>query len=294
MFNLAAYLDERRQLINDEFSRRMPARSTRPVALHEAMHYSVFSGGKRLRPILCMAAAEATGGRHEDALLAGLSVEAVHTYSLVHDDLPCMDNDDLRRGEPTLHKAYDEATALLAGDALLTLAFEWIASVTVPPPYLPSRLSVELAKASGSLGIIAGQVEDIAATGGRGEAELVRYIHTCKTGALITAAVRMGAISAGANERQLAAITSYGNDIGLAFQIADDILNAASTQQDIGKPVGSDKARGKLTYVSVFGLDEARTQSSQLVNRAIESVRSLGGKGQPLIELARYVSERQS
>lgn len=241
-----------------------------------------------------MAAAEATGGTHKDALVAGLSIEAIHTYSLIHDDLPCMDNDDLRRGKPTLHKAYDEATALLAGDALLTLAFEWIASVTPPHPYLPNRLSVELAQAGGSRGIIAGQVEDIVATGGQGDLELVRYIHACKTGSLITAAVRMGAISAGANEGELEAITSYGNDVGLAFQIADDILNAASTQQEIGKPAGSDEAQGKLTYVSALGLEEARTQCTQLVQSAIESAVGLSGKGEPLIELARYVSERES
>ncbi|MEI6809228.1 MAG: polyprenyl synthetase family protein [bacterium] len=293
MFELKAYLDDRLCAINRELAKRLPADNEKPAVLHSAMRYSLLSGGKRLRPILVIAAAEAVGGSIESAIEPALAIEVLHTYTLIHDDLPCMDNDNLRRGRPTLHKVYGEANALLAGDALLTLAFEWLASARAPDPYPPNQLSLELAQAAGSRGVIGGQVEDIAGTGSTTTPAQLEYIHSHKTGMLIRAAVRIGAIVAGASGKDLAAITEYGTITGLAFQIADDILNAMSTPEALGKPVGSDKAHGKTTWVSVHGLDAARNKAAQLAGLADNSIACLGGKADPLRAIARYMVERK-
>ena len=247
MFDLKIYMEERRCLVEAALDRFLPRADERPAKLHEAMRYSLMGGGKRLRPILCLASAEAVGGKPDVAMVPAVALECLHTYTLIHDDLPAMDDDDLRRGRPTLHKAFDEGLAILAGDALQTLAFELLARAAVPAPYEPGRLVLELAQAAGSRGVIGGQVEDIAAEGQSPDAGQLEFIHAHKTGQLIRAACRMGAIAAGARPEQLAALTTYAEKVGLAFQIADDVLNVTSTPEQLGKAVGSDAARKKMT-----------------------------------------------
>ena len=273
---------------------RMPAEDTRPAALHRAMRYSVLSEAKRMRPILCLAAAEAAGGSAEAALVPGAALELLHTYTLIHDDLPAMDDDDLRRGRPTCHKVFGEANAILAGDALLTLAFEWLADCPVPPPYPPNQLILELARASGSQGVIAGQVEDIAAEGRPADADLVDYIHRHKTADLLRAAVRMGGITAGASAEALTGLDRYGDRMGLAFQVADDLLNATSDAASLGKNPGTDAARGKLTYVAVHGLEGARQRARELIEDARAALASLPGDTTALQALAGFVLSRKS
>ena len=323
MFDLQHYLDNNIQLINAALDRRLPAETERPAALHKAMRYSVFAGngrsagGKRLRPVLCLAAAEASGlanlpapqrlppsrspcfgGRRkvgqagDTALAAALAIEILHTYTLIHDDLPSMDNDTLRRGQPTLHVVAGEANAILAGDALLTLAFEWLAEVRAPPPYPPNQLSLELARAAGSRGVVGGQAEDLAAEGRPADPDTVDYIHRHKTAALLRASVRMEAIAAGAGDRDLTALTAYGDAIGLTFQIVDDILNETSTAITLGKAAGSDRERGKMTYVAVYGLAAARERARQLTQDAVAALQPLPGNREPLTALARWMTER--
>lgn len=292
MFDLKAFLECRRHSVEMELDRMLPAETTRPTVLHQAMRYSVMAGGKRLRPILCLAACEAVEGDPKNALLPGLAIEILHTYTLIHDDLPCMDDDALRRGRPTSHVVFGEANALLAGDALLTLAFEWLSRTTPPPPYQTSQLVFELATASGSQGVIGGQVEDLAAEGRVADADLVDYIHRHKTAALLRASVRMGGLCGGASPAALQALTEYGECAGLAFQIADDILNVTATAEQLGKPVGNDEALKKLTYVAVHGLDASRKKADALVTRATDAIRSLAGDPTPLIALAEYTVKR--
>ena len=294
MFDLATYLNRRREIVESSLLQHLPPDATRPAVLHKAMRYAVMAGGKRLRPILAIAACEAVGGQPEQALLAGLSVEILHTYTLVHDDLPCMDDDALRRGKPTTHVVFGEANALLAGDALLTLAFEWLAGVTAPPPYAPGQLALELARAAGSQGVIGGQVEDLASEGIPPDADRVQYIHEHKTGALIRAAIRMGGICGGATPQALEALTRYGHAAGLAFQIADDILNVTSTPEQLGKPVGSDAVLKKMTYVAVHGLEASRKQAAALVQEAVHAIRHLPGDPHPLMALAEHTVQRVS
>lgn len=294
MFDLTAYLDARRDQVEKALDRQMPLEQCRPSVLHKAMRYSVLAGGKRLRPILCMAACEAAGGKPETALLPGLAIEILHTYTLIHDDLPCMDDDDLRRGRPTSHVVFGEANALLAGDALLTLAFEWLAGVQAPAPYPPNQLALELAQAAGSQGVIGGQVEDLAAEGRPPDAGLVDYIHRHKTAALIRAAARMGGICAAASPPHLEALSRFGACSGLAFQIADDILNVTSTPEQLGKPVGNDEQLRKLTYVAVHGLEASRSKAAALIREAGEAIQGLPGDPQPLIALADYTVSRMT
>lgn len=294
MFDLKPYLDARRKAVDDALLARLPPDTTRPAGLHQAMRYSVMAGGKRLRPILCMAAAEALGAPAGSALAPGLALEILHTYTLIHDDLPCMDDDALRRGQPTCHIKFGEATALLAGDALLTLAFEWLAASAVPPPRTAADLALELASASGSQGVIGGQAEDLAAEGHPADADLVDYIHRHKTAALIRAAVRIGGMCGGATPEQLDALGRYGEAAGLAFQIADDLLNATSTPERLGKPVGSDRERGKLTYVAVHGLEPSRIRAAALAQEAIAALRDLPGDTAPLAALAEHSVRRTS
>jgi geranylgeranyl diphosphate synthase type II len=294
MFDLHGYLEMRRGAVEAALAKEMPAESTRPAVLHQAMRYSVMAGGKRLRPILCMAACEAVGGKAESAMMAGLAVEILHTYTLIHDDLPCMDDDDLRRGRPTSHIMFGEANALLAGDALLTLAFEWLAELQSPPPYLPNQLTLELARAAGSRGVIGGQVEDLEGEGKAPDAELLDYIHRHKTAALIRASVRMGGLCGAASPDALDALSRYGECAGLAFQIADDILNVTSTPEQLGKPVGNDEQLKKLTYVAVHGLQASRDKADALIQEAVAAIRDLPGNPQPLIALAEYTVKRVS
>ena len=294
MFDLTPYLDCRRLAVEAGLELHLPSELTRPAILHKAMRYSVMAGGKRLRPILCMAACEAAGGKPESALLPGIAIEILHTYTLIHDDLPCMDDDALRRGRPTSHVVFGEANALLAGDALLTLAFEWLAGTQAPPPYPPNQLALELAQASGSQGVIGGQVEDLSAEGHEPDADLVDYIHRNKTAALIRAAVRMGGICAGAAPALLEALSRYGECAGLAFQIADDILNVTSSAEQLGKPVGNDAELKKLTYVAVHGLKASQEKAARLIDDAVAAVRELPGDALPLIALAEFTIKRRS
>lgn len=294
MFNLAAYLAERRQRVERLLDARMPPADTRPADLHAAMRYSLFGEAKRIRPILAMAAAEACGGSADHALLPGCAIELLHTYTLVHDDLPAMDDDALRRGRPTCHVKFGEANAILAGDALLTLAFEWLADAPVPPPHAPGALVRELARAAGSQGVIGGQVEDIAAEGRTPTAGQVDYIHLHKTADLLRAAVRMGAIAAGAPVEHVEALGRYGEKTGIAFQVADDLLNATSNRDALGKNAGTDAERGKVTYVAVHGIEESRRRAAALTASAKAELASLPGDTTPLSALADYIIARTS
>ncbi len=293
MFDLHQYLNEHSKLIDAELDRLVPATSIEPKRLHAAMRHSLFGTGKRLRPILCIAAAEAANGKQASAILAGAAVEVLHTYTLIHDDLPAMDDDVLRRGRPTCHVAFDEATAILAGDALLTLAFEILSTVTCAPPYSAIDLVRELARASGSTGVIGGQMADMEGEGQAMSIEQLVYIHTHKTGDLIRAAVRMGAMTAGASESHLAALSTYAEKIGLAFQIADDVLNATSDAAQLGKSAGTDDAAGKMTYVRAYGVKDARERADQLIRDAKNALGRLPGNPAPLAALADYMVQRK-
>lgn len=294
-FDLKSYAAEKRRGVDAALGRMLPPESERPAVLHRAMRYSVFAGGKRLRPVLCLAACAAAGGADDDAMPAAAALEILHTYTLIHDDLPCMDDDDLRRGRPTNHKVFGEANALLAGDALLTMTFEWLADTHPRPSWTAADLIRELAAAAGSRGVIGGQVEDLAAENTAPDADLVAYIHRHKTAALIRAAVRMGGMAGGATRPAIEALGAYGEQVGLAFQVADDILNETSTAAALGKAAGSDRARGKTTYVSVFGLDRARAQASALVKTGLDALIPglFPGPLEPLAAIARYAIERK-
>lgn len=292
--NTSTSNEDRIALINAELDKRLPSALEPPKQLHEAMRYSVMAGGKRIRPLLCLAASEAVGANFNVAITPALAIEVLHTYTLIHDDLPAMDNDSLRRGIPTCHVVFGEAPAILAGDALLTLAFEWLANETAPPPHNPGRLSLELAQAAGSLGVIGGQFEDLAAEGLDPDPKLVQRIHERKTAALLRAALRMGAIAAGASEPLLASLSSFGDKLGLAFQIVDDILNATSDAATLGKAAGSDKARGKLTYVAVFGLEEAKNKAEALLAESLGALRNMPGSTNELAFLAERIVRRSS
>ena len=293
-FALDAYLRERGEQINRALDALLPAADAWPAGLHEAMRYSLMGGGKRVRPILCLASAAACGGDEERALLPAAALECLHAYTLVHDDLPAMDDDDLRRGRPTVHIAYGEANAILAGDALLTLAFELLARTPAPPPYGPCGLIEELAVAAGSRGVAGGQYEDLRAEGGAADAEQLERIHRNKTGKLIQAACRMGAVAAGADAGQLEALSRYGEHVGLAFQIADDILNETATPEELGKAVGSDRARGKMTYVALHGIESSRELAGRLTEQAVAALDSFGDAAEPLRALALFIGERRN
>ncbi|MFA7157969.1 MAG: polyprenyl synthetase family protein [Kiritimatiellia bacterium] len=293
MFDLKQYLAEKTALVNKALAHALPAANTRPAALHRAMRYSVMAGGKRLRPILCLAAAEAAGGNGTQALRPALALELLHTYTLIHDDLPCMDDDVLRRGKPTCHVAFGEANALLAGDALLTLAFEWLAGTIPPSPYASNRLILELARAAGSQGVVGGQVEDLSSEGKKPNRAAVNYIHLHKTADLIRAAVLIGGICGGASRSELKALAQYGEKSGLAFQITDDILNETSSRQKLGKAAGSDRKRGKMTYPAVYGLDTSRKMARRLAGNAVRALRPLKGDKQALAALVDFIVTRK-
>jgi geranylgeranyl diphosphate synthase type II len=288
MNNLSLYLKSQAQTLHAALDNLLPPATERPARLHEAMRYSMFAGGKRLRPALCIAACEACGGKQETARPAACALELLHTYTLIHDDLPAMDDDTLRRGQPTCHVAFDEATAVLAGDALLTLAFEVLASV----PDNGSALALELARASGSRGVIGGQAEDLAAEGQTADEDLVDYIHNHKTAALIRAACVMGGLCANTDEDKLKALATYGEKIGLAFQITDDLLDETATVEELGKDIGSDRARSKMTYPAVHGTERAKRRAEELIQEAKQSLQRLPGDTSILKELAEFVATR--
>ncbi len=294
MSDLSTYLSEQRRWIDYELDRHMPAETDRPTLLHQAMRYAVFSGGKRLRPILCIAAATGLKADRAQALLPAIAIEVLHTYTLVHDDLPAMDDDALRRGQPTTHIRFGEGQAILVGDALLTLAFEWLAACVAPPPFAPGQLIVELAEASGSRGIIGGQSEDLTAVDQPGHEVDLDYIHLHKTATLFRAALRMGGIVAAANAEELDALSTYGCNLGLAFQITDDLLDETGTTEIIGKPAGSDRRNEKVTYITRHGFDAARRRAAQLIDEAVLALNTLRGDTTPLTDIARAMLNRTS
>ncbi len=296
--DLKKYLKERCQLVDEALDRYLPKEDELPASLHKAMRYSVFAGGTRVRPILMLAACEAVGGDVTRALPAACAMEMIHTYSLIHDDLPAMDDDDFRRGNPTNHKVFGEATAILAGDALLTEAFILLstsgAAACVPAEALLA-VSHEIARCAGSRGMVGGQVVDMESEGNRDvDLATVQYIHTHKTGALIKASTKAGAILGGGDEAAVASLTKYGEAAGLAFQIADDILDIEGTTEEIGKDAGSDEARGKATYPALVGLAESKKRADELVEMALTALAGFGAVADPLREIAKYIVYRKS
>ena len=291
--HLKAYLQSRQKRIDRALARYLPSEKTRPATIHRAMRYSLFAGGKRLRPVLTLAAAEACGGEIKAALPLACAMECIHTYSLVHDDLPSMDNDDFRRGRPTCHKVFGDGIAVLAGDALLTVAFEIISRATPTRRYDLATLLREVAVAAGSRKLIAGQVADLEAEGKKSNRAQLRYIHENKTAAILTTSVRLGAMSANADVKKLAAITRFGRALGLAFQVIDDILDVTQTTEKLGKSAGKDVAAQKATYPAVIGLEPSRAEARRLTRQAHEALGIFGGKAGRLRELANYLLERE-
>lgn len=295
MFDLSAYLDQVSASVGAALDSWLPPESRRPSELHRAMRYSLFAGGKRLRPALCLASARAIRpGEIPSALRAAAALECLHTYSLIHDDLPAMDNDVLRRGRPTSHVVFGEANAILAGDCLLTFAFELLATSEPPAPYSPGSLALELAQSAGSLGVAGGQYEDLAAEAKTPNEETLRFIHAHKTGALIRASCRMGGMAAGATTEQLEALSRFGDAIGVAFQIADDVLDATSTPEVLGKNTGRDAENRKMTWVRLHGVEKARAQAHELMQSALRALQTFDSGADDLRELARHMIERKN
>ncbi len=293
--DIRAYMVEVRDEIERRLDRMLPAAGQEPASIHKAMRYSVFAGGKRLRPILILAAGESVGGSRETLLYLGACIEMMHTYSLIHDDLPALDNDDFRRGMPTCHKVFGEAMAILAGDALMTRCYQLLADL--PGVDDPVRLAVirEVACATGTQeAMIGGQVVDLESEGKAISGETLDYIHRSKTGALLTACTRCGALAAGADDFQLDALTRYGRDIGLAFQIVDDILDVTSTSAVLGKTAGKDERAKKATYPALYGLELSRARTRELCASAIADVEILGTRAEPLRALAHFICERSA
>ena len=291
--DLKLYLSQQRERIEAALDRLLPTADAVPQTLRQSIRYSALAPGKRLRPTLTLAAAEALGVEGNAVMPTACALECIHVFSLIHDDLPCMDNDDYRRGRLTNHKVYGDAMALLAGDALLALAFQWIAenAETVPADRVLPTLKL-VAEASGAGGMVGGQVADMESQGVDFSAETLRYIHANKTGALLTASVLAGAILAGGSDSQIAALRAYGEHIGLAFQIADDILDITGDQDKLGKPIGSDEERDKATYPKLYGLDESRRRAHAEVDAALQTLAAFDARAEPLRAIARYIVER--
>lgn len=293
---LEAYLRDRKKIVEDALHRYLPDEHSVPQELHTAAHYSVFAGGKRIRPILCLAALEACGGDMAPAMPVACALELIHTYSLIHDDLPAMDNDDFRRGKQTSHKVFGEAMAILAGDALLTEAFVLLSRAEKVRLAAERRLAViqEIASAAGIAGMVGGQALDIRAEKIAPDFEGLIDIHRRKTGALIVAAVKSGAILAGASDEKIQALGVYGSHIGIAFQIADDILNVEGDSELMGKKTGSDAALGKVTYPSLLGLEASRVKLAEHIEAARAGIAAFDSRALPLRVIASYIMERKS
>jgi geranylgeranyl diphosphate synthase type II len=289
---LKAYLARRQKEVDRALGRFLPKESAKPATIHRAMRYSLFAGGKRLRPILCLASAEACGGETKAAMPLACAMECIHTYSLIHDDLPSMDNDDFRRGRPTCHKVFGDGIAVLAGDALLTVAFEIAASAQPTRRYDLKQIISEIAVAAGSRKLIAGQVADLEAEGQPITRKELRYIHENKTAAMLIASVRLGAMSGNATAKQLEAITAFGAALGLAFQVIDDILDVTQTSEKLGKSAGKDIAAHKATYPAVIGLEKSRQEAQRLTNEAHAALTVFGAEGDTLHALANYLLDR--
>lgn len=294
MIPLSDLLKQKKILVEEEMKKLLPVAGLHPKILHEAMEYSLQAGGKRIRPILCLLTAELFEKPDEALLRCACALEFLHTYTLVHDDLPCMDNDDLRRGKPTLHKVYPENMALLAGDGLLTLSFEIIAINSISHPDRGLKVIADLAALSGSQGVIGGQVLDLLAENRCITPSELEEIHHNKTAKLLMASVRMGALLSGADEPSLKLLTEYARHIGHAFQIADDILDETGDVAKLGKNPGQDKKLNKATYVKFFGLEGARQILNETLEKAVSLLQPFGDRARALIELAYYIGRREN
>ncbi|MGK7915669.1 MAG: geranylgeranyl diphosphate synthase CrtE [Prochloraceae cyanobacterium] len=293
VFELQSYLKQRKSLVEEALDSSLPI--SRPEKIYEAMRYSLLAGGKRLRPILCLATCELAGGRLEMAMPTACALEMIHTMSLIHDDLPAMDNDDIRRGQATNHKVYGEDIAILAGDGLLAYAFEYVATQTrnVPPQQV-LQVIVYLSRAVGAAGLVGGQVIDLESEGKSDiSVETLNFIHTHKTGALLEASVLSGAILAGAKDKEIQRLSKYAQNIGLAFQIVDDILDITCTQEELGKTAGKDLQAQKATFPSIWGLEESKAQAKRLVEAAIAELTPFGEKAEPLRAIANFIMARK-
>lgn len=295
--SLREYLEAKKKITDDALERYLPGEDNYPPVIFQALRYSVFAGGKRLRPILCIASAEAVGGNVEAVLPVACALELIHTYSLIHDDLPALDDDDYRRGMLTSHKIFGEDIAILAGDALLTEAFRLMSEGTLMKGIAPEKLlSVihDIAEAAGCFGMVGGQIVDVQSEGKTVDREVLNYIHTRKTGAMITVAVKAGALLSNAGDVALNSLISYSQNIGLAFQIADDILNVEGDRAVLGKGTGSDASRGKVTYPALMGLDASRKKAGELVEDALSALKTFDERAEPLRMIAQYIVERKS
>ncbi len=294
-FHLKKYIQERKQIVDDHLNRLLPQPEGPSGQVVEAMRYSLSAGGKRVRPILMMAACEAVGGDFSRIMPAACAMECVHTYSLIHDDLPAMDDDDLRRGKPTCHKVFGEAIAILAGDGLLTYAFELMThpelTANVGGRLINEAVSI-FAKAAGVAGMVGGQTADILFENKPIDPDTLAYIHRHKTGALIRASVEMGALLGGGTPDQVDSLSKYGTALGLAFQVVDDLLDVVGDEKKLGKPVGSDEKNKKATYPALFGLEETKKRAQALKNEALEALEVFGPEAEPLRAIAIYVVER--
>src|SRR6267142_4764184 len=291
---LPPFFEEDRLAVDAQLEKLLPAESVQPPSIHTAMRYSVFAGGKRVRPILCLESARIFQTDVSPALYPGCAIEFIHTYSLIHDDLPALDNDDLRRGKPTSHKKFGEATAILAGDALLTLAFETIAATPVSAERRVAMVT-EIATSAGTIrGMVGGQVADLEAEGKPVSPEMLEYIHRSKTAALIRASITSGAICAGAPEKEVARLRHFGETIGWAFQVTDDILDVEESSAALGKTAGKDIAQQKATYPAVFGLERSHEIASELSSKAIDDLAGYGARAARLREIAEFLVHRRT
>lgn len=292
--NIAEYLAQKQKRVDEALDRWVPPETAEPASIHKAMRYSLFAGGKRVRPILCMAAADSVSDAPEGIEAPACTLEMIHTYSLIHDDLPALDNDDLRRGRPTCHKVFGEAMAILAGDALLTLAFEVLSRLPVDAERRV-KLIAELSTASGTVGgMIGGQVADIEGEGMKPNVRLLERIHRAKTGALLRASLRMGGIYAGADENELAALALYGEHVGLAFQIVDDVLDVEQSSEALGKTAGKDARQQKITFPAVYGLERSREMAEQERSAALLALEPFQDRADRLRELADLIVYRKA
>jgi geranylgeranyl diphosphate synthase, type II len=293
--SLAEYLTAQQRIVDAALDGWVPPETEPPQAIHRAMRYSLFAGGKRIRPVLCISAAQAVSDEIGGIEDAACTLELIHTYSLIHDDLPALDNDDLRRGRPTCHKVFGDAMAILAGDALLTLAFEVLSKLSNADDTRKVRLALELSSAAGTVrGMIAGQVHDLEGEGKQPHPELLESIHRAKTGALLRASLRMGAIYAGADEEQLTALSCFGEHAGLCFQIVDDLLDVEQSSETLGKTAGKDAQQHKITFPAVYGLEESHRMAEEERRRAHSALGVFGDRANTLRELADLIANRKA